>query len=141
MLADEQDFSDFANQVLARVTPQKLPLLERLGLSLSEMFTYQRGTLLTAGAMACALLLAVGAVVKLTGQDSAGYANPKVEVQVVSVDNDAKVRPVVMETDKGDAIIWMVDDGDARPDVKQDTKREELDLEPTPDASKKAGEL
>ncbi len=138
MLADEQDFSEFANQVMARVTPQKLPMFERLKLSVSEMFTYQRTTLLTVGAMACALVLTAGAVVKLSGQDSNGYANARVEVQTVLVDTDAKVRPVVMETEKGDAIIWMVDDGTAN--SGDDVRHEELDLEP-PDASKKAGEL
>ena len=140
MLADEQDFSDFANQVMARVTPQKLPVFERLKLSMSEMFIYQRSTLVTAGAMAFAVALMAGAVVKLSSQDTDGYANPRVEVQTVSVDNDAKVRPVVMETEKGDAIIWMIEDGTAT--KKSDAaRREELDLEPTPDASKKAGEL
>ena len=143
MLADEQDFSEFANQVMARVTPQKLPLFERLKLSLSEMFTYQRGTFVTAGALAFALLAVVGTVVNFSRQDAIGYANPNVEVQIVSVDNDATVRPVVFETEKGDAIIWMVDDPDAKPDVKKtDTKREELDLDPNQDpATKKAGEL
>lgn len=139
MLADEQDFSEFANQVMARVTPQKLPVFERMKLSLSEMFTYQRSTFVTAGAMACALALMVGAVVKLSGQGADGYANPRVEVQTVSVDTGAKVRPVVMETEKGDAIIWMIEDPAAK---KGDAvRREELDLEPSPDASKKAGEL
>jgi anti-sigma factor RsiW len=140
MLADEQDFSEFANQVMARVTPQKLPVFERLKLSMSEMFTYQRSTFVTVGAMACALALMAGAVVKLSGQDVEGYANARVEVQTVSVDTDAKVRPVVMETDKGDAIIWMVDDTNAKKGG-DDVRHEELDLEPTPDASKKAGEL
>ena len=140
LAADEQDFSEFANQVMARVTPQKLPLFERLKLSMSEMFTYQRGTMITAGAMAFALLLVAAAAVKLSGTDTEGYANSRVEVQTVSVDTDAKVRPVVMETEKGDAIIWMIDDGSAKKSG-DDVRREELDLEPAPDASKKAGEL
>ena len=139
MLADEQDFTDFANQVMARVTPQKLPLFERLKLSVSEMFTYQRNSLVTAGAMACALAVMAGAVLKLSGQDSTGYANARVEVQTVSVENDAKVRPVVMETEKGAAIIWMVEDGAVK--KTDDVRGEELDLEPAPDASRKAGEL
>jgi len=139
MLADEQDFSEFANQVMARVTPQKLPLFERLKLSVSEMFTYQRNTLITVGAMACALALMAGAVVKLSGQDVEGYANARVEVQSVSIDTGARVRPVVMETEKGDAIIWMVEDGTAK--KTDEVRREELDLEPAHDASQKAGDL
>lgn len=138
-LADEQDFSEFANQVMARVTPQKLPLLERVKLSLSEMFTYQRGTFLTIGAMACALALVAAVALKLGGAATEGYANANVEVQMVSVDNGAQVRPVVLETDKGDAIIWMVEDNAAK--KSDDTRHEELDLEPAPDGSKKAGEL
>lgn len=146
MLADEQDFSDFANQVMARVTPQKLPLFERLKLSLSEMFTYQRGQFVTVGAVACALLAAVGVGFKMSGGGPLdGYANPVVEVQTVEVDAAAQVRPVVMETDKGDAIIWMVDEHDSKKDAakKKDspTRSEELDLDHAPDASKKAGEL
>jgi anti-sigma factor RsiW len=139
MAADEVDFTEFANQVMARVTPQKLPLFERLKLSMSEMFTYQRGTLVTVGAMACALALMAAAVVKLSGGGADGYANDRVEVQTVSVENNSKVRPVVMETEKGDAIIWMVEDGA----VKQNdaVRGEELDMEPAPDASRKAGEL
>ncbi len=143
MLADEQDFSDFANQVMARVTPQKLPLFERLKLSLSEMFTYQRGTLVTAGAMAFALVAAVGLGFQLSRAGPLdGYANPVVEVQTVQVDAAAQVRPVVMETEKGDAIIWMVEEKKPSPDKTRDdaARREELDLD-SPDASKKAGEL
>ena len=49
---------------------------------------------------------------------------------------------MVLETEKGDAIIWTVDDSDGTGDVKKpDTKSEELDLEPRPDAARKAGEL
>lgn len=143
MAADEQDFSDFANQVMARVTPQKLPLFERLKLSLSEMFTYQRGTLVTAGAMAFALAAAVGIGFNMRGAGPLdGYANPVVEVQTVQVDGDAQVRPVVMETEKGDAVIWMVDEKKDEAKKKQSpTRSEELDLDHAPDASKKAGEL
>lgn len=142
MLADEQDFTEFANQVMARVTPQRLPLIERLKLSMSEMFTYQRGTLVTVGAMACAVLAVVGTVARFSTQDNVGYSNPNFEVQTVSVDTGAKVRQVVLETEKGDAIIWMVDETDGTAEVKKtDHQSEELDLEPTPDAAKKAGEL
>jgi anti-sigma-K factor RskA len=144
MLADEQDFSDFANQVMARVTPAKLPLLERMKLSMSEMFTYQRGTFVTAGALAFALLAVAGTALQMSTRDTTGYSNPAVEVQTVSVDTGSSVRPVVFETEKGDAIIWMVDDAHAKPpEVKKtDAKHEELELEPGQEgAPKKAGEL
>src|ERR1700693_4633598 len=42
MLTDDVDFSGFSQAVMAKVGPAKLPLLERLKLSWSERFTYQR---------------------------------------------------------------------------------------------------
>src|SRR6516164_9973887 len=42
LLADEADFSDFADKVMARVTPERPPLLERWKLSMAELFTYHR---------------------------------------------------------------------------------------------------
>ena len=41
--ADQEDWKDFSNEVLAKLTPDKPPLFERLKTSLAEMFTYQRG--------------------------------------------------------------------------------------------------
>src|SRR5438874_11419820 len=42
MLADQVDFKDFAQKVMARVTPEKPPFFERLRISASEMFLYQK---------------------------------------------------------------------------------------------------
>src|SRR5262249_4703229 len=47
LAADEVDFKDFAQKVMARLTPYKPPLWERLRVSLSEMFLYQRRTMVT----------------------------------------------------------------------------------------------
>jgi hypothetical protein len=38
-----------------------------------------------------------------------GYAEQHVSVQSVSTDAEAHVAPVVMQTDTGDSIIWVVD--------------------------------
>src|SRR5258706_3923698 len=58
--AEGEDWKDFSNQVLAKLTPERAPLLQRLALSLSEMFTYQRRPFLTlAGAVALAVAVAV----------------------------------------------------------------------------------
>src|SRR5207247_9137411 len=65
MLADQVDFKDFAQKVMARVTPEKAPFIERIKLSLSEMFTYQRGMMLTAAASACAVLLVAVPVIMM----------------------------------------------------------------------------
>ncbi len=142
--ADEEDFSDFSAQVLARLTPQKLPFFERMKLTVSETFTYQRPLLLTAMATAMAVLVAVPLGLQLT-RGPAGYGSNEFEVQSVSVSSDAKVRPIVLETEKGDAIIWTVEEqpkdqaAPQKDEQKAQEKNEELDVDPS--AEKKAGEL
>jgi anti-sigma factor RsiW len=42
MAADDVDFKAMTNEILSRLTPEKLPLLTRIRLTLSELFTYQR---------------------------------------------------------------------------------------------------
>lgn len=108
--ADEVDWKRFADDVMARVTPEKLPLWGRITMTLGELYLYRRGPLIAgfAGA-AVALAVAVPVVLKLTASAPAGYANSKLEVQTVSVETPGDVRPVVVETDQGDAIIWTVD--------------------------------
>lgn len=140
MLADEVDFKDFANEVMAKVTPDRLPLLERLKLELTELFTWKRPMMLTSLATAAAVLLVAVPVAMKVGAASVGpgYANERVEVQAVKVESAAKVAPVVMETDTGDAIIWMVDapekkDDAGAPDQKSRTgeeTEEELGVDP-----------
>lgn len=145
MQGDELDWKDFTNQVMARVTPEKLPLFARLGLTLSELFTYQRGTMVAAMAgAAAAVAIAVPLAMKLGAGTPDGYANTRVEVQTVAVDADAPVKPVVMETDTGDAIIWVVPDR-KNPDGGKKKKdgeegEEELLLEP-PNEPEQNGEL
>lgn len=108
MRADEIDWKAFAEDVMAKVTPEKLPLLERMKISLSEMFIYQRGPLLAGfAAAALAVLIAVPVTMKFATPD--GYGGSKVEVQTVSVEDTATFRPVVMETDTGDAVIWVIE--------------------------------
>ena len=46
MQADTIDWKAFADDVMAKVTPAKLPVFERVKISLSEMFVYQRGPLM-----------------------------------------------------------------------------------------------
>jgi anti-sigma factor RsiW len=111
MAADDVDFSDFAQKVMARVTPERPPLWERLKLSVSEMFTYQRGPLVTG--LVAASVVALVAVPLLTRETyPVGYARERMELTSVSTDSEAHVSPVVMYTDKGDAIIWLVDHPD-----------------------------
>ena len=137
--ADQEDWKDFSNEVLSKLTPEKPPLFERLKTALSEMFTYQRGTLV--GAMVtAALMVTVASLAFLLGtsKGGAGYANDQMKVLSVKPQEGARVAPVVMETDKGDAIIWMVDtQQDAGGKAKDDVRDEEID----PDPPKKAGDL
>lgn len=109
MAVDEVDFKDFAQKVMARVTPEKPPLFERLKLSLSEMFLYQRTVMLSSLATAAVVLL-VAVPVLLSNKAPVGYAAEHMTVQAVRTYDTAKVAPVVMETDNGSSIIWLVDE-------------------------------
>jgi anti-sigma factor RsiW len=108
MLTDEVDFSGFSQAVMAKIGPAKLPLLERLNLSWSERFTYQRGMIL--GALGAAAALAVVTTIGISGgAGPAGYANERMALHSVTTDDEAHVAPVVMQTESGDSIIWVVD--------------------------------
>jgi anti-sigma factor RsiW len=108
MAVDEVDFKDFAQKVMARVTPEKPPLLERLRLSLSEMFLYQRTAMLSSLATAAVVML-VAVPLLLRDKPPVGYAAERMTVQSVRAMEPDKVAPVVMETDDGSTIIWLVD--------------------------------
>src|SRR5688572_6256964 len=58
MLTDEVDFKDFSREVMARITPEKPPLIERWRLSVAELFTYHRRLMLTSLATAAAVAVA-----------------------------------------------------------------------------------
>ncbi len=142
--ADEVDFKDFANEVLAKVGANKesLGFFEGLKLRLAETFTYQKPMLVTAFATAMALAIAVPVGVGLM-KGPAGYGAKDVEVQSVSVSSESRVRPIVYENDKGDAIIWTVEEPDKKvqpQDQKTDEKNDEIDVDSN-SAEKKAGEL
>ena len=109
MAADEVDFKDFAQKVMARVTPERPPLLERLRLSVSEMMRYQRTAFVSSLATAAVVLLVA---IPLLARDSApvGYAAEHMTVQAVRTHGTARVAPVVMEAEDGNAIIWLVDE-------------------------------
>jgi anti-sigma factor RsiW len=143
--ADDVDWKKFTDDVLARVTPDKLPLFERLRLALSEMVTYQRGPLVAGlvGA-AAAVAIAVPLSMKLGAQAPDGYASPRVEVQTVAVEESATVRPLVMETEGGDAIIWMVEgsgDGGAKKKKKRSGEESEEELKLDAPIPEKSGDL
>ncbi|MFY2563461.1 anti-sigma factor family protein [Corallococcus terminator] len=109
MAVDDVDFKDFAQKVMARVTPEKPPLLERLKLALSEMFLYQRTAMVSSLATAAVLVL-VGLPLLLSDKAPVGYGAERMTVKSIQPYQDARVAPVVMETDNGGTIIWLVDE-------------------------------
>lgn len=109
MAADEADFSDFAQKVMARITPEKPPLLDRIRISVSELFTYQRSTFVTIAATAAIVMLVVVPLALRGGGVPVGYAQDVMQVERVSTADNARVAPVVMEPEGGATIIWVVD--------------------------------
>jgi anti-sigma factor RsiW len=109
MAVDEVDFKDFTQRVMARVTPERPPLLERLRISLSELFLYHRTAMVSS--LATAAVLALVVVPLVMNQDDApmGYGADRMRVRAVRPSEGAKVAPVVLESDDGNTIIWVVD--------------------------------
>jgi anti-sigma factor RsiW len=126
---DEVDFKDFAQKVMARVTPERPPLFERLRISASEMFLYQRGPLMASFATAAVLVLVAVPLWLRMGGEPAGYASPQMAVQSVSAAHGAKVEPVVLNTDHGDAIIWVVDGAGLKNNDEPTTSDDDEDSE------------
>lgn len=141
MQADTIDWKAFADDVMAKVTPAKLAVFERVKISLSEMFVYQRGPLMVGfAAAALAVLIAVPVTMKFATPD--GYGATKLQVQTASVEDSSTFKPVVMVTDTGDAIIWVVDTTpDAGKKKKKDGEHSEETLTQDPPAEGKQGEL
>ncbi|MGA9521708.1 MAG: zf-HC2 domain-containing protein [Myxococcaceae bacterium] len=131
MLADEADFTGFAQKVMARITPEKPPLLERIRLSVAEFFTYQRAMVATAGVSAAVVAL-VAVPLILRGGTPYGYASERMAIQEVNVDASAHVAPVVLNTEDGNAIIWLVNQPDEKKKKKGEEEEEELGTTPPP---------
>jgi anti-sigma factor RsiW len=126
MAVDDVDFKDFAQKVMARVTPEKPPLLERLKLALSEMFLYQRTAMVSSLATA-AVLVAVGLPLLLSDRAPVGYGAERMTVKSIQPYQDARVAPVVMETDNGGTIIWLVDE-ETQDDPSQEDEEQGEDI-------------
>lgn len=140
MQADSMDWKAFADDVMAKVTPEKLPLFERVKISLSEMFTYQRGPLMVGfAAAALAVLIAVPVTMRFATPD--GYGANKVRVQMVSASDENTFKPVVMETDNGDAIIWVTETTPDAGKKKKDGEHNEETLQQDPTGEGKQGDL
>lgn len=126
MAVDEVDFKDFTQRVMARVTPERPPLLERLRISLSELFLYHRTAMVSSLATAAVLALVVVPLLAQRDDVPLGYGGDRMRVRAVRASEGAKVAPVVLESEDGNTIIWVVDqDSDAR----QEDESDELDME------------
>jgi anti-sigma factor RsiW len=110
LLADEADFRDFAQKVLAQVTPERPPLWERWKLAVSEYFVHHRAVMVSSLVTAL-VVAAVAAPLIFRERPPLGYAAEHLTVEAVTPSEGVKVAPVVL-TDQGNAIIWMVDEGD-----------------------------
>jgi anti-sigma factor RsiW len=147
MAVDEVDFKDFTQKVLARVTPERPPLLERVRISLSELFLYHRTAMVSS--FVTAVLVALVAVPMLLSRNDVpmGYGGERMRVRAVRASEGAKVAPVVLESEDGNTIIWVVDDQEAQdgseavPGKKQDDAHDEdeLDGEPGDKGSREQG--
>lgn len=132
MAADEVDWSSFSQKVLARVTPEKPPLMERLKASFSEMFLYQRGALVSGFAVAAAVAVIATSVLMGGGtSSSAGYAQDQMAVETVKTHPSARVAPVVLEADQGNEIIWLVDRPAPNDPDRGAEAHEELEMDPS----------
>ena len=126
MAADEVDFRDFSQKVMARLTPERPPLLERVRLSLSELFLYHRTAMVSSLATAALVLAVAVPLLWRQGQVPAGYASERMAVQAVRLHEEARAAPVVLESGDGNAIIWLVDEARGGPD---EGTSEELEMD------------
>ena len=137
--AEATDMSGFAASVLSRLQPYRPPLGERLSVAWEEWRTHRPGAVfgglgLTAAAVLAVLLLPQAPRPEAVADT--GRLHPTVET--VSTDEQSHIAPVVLKTEGGDAIIWLVDHPD-RPSLSLGTDASVPEV--TPPARPKGGEL
>jgi hypothetical protein len=106
MVTDEVDFSDFSAQVMSRLAPEQVPLAEQWRVRLGELLRYRRGAVISLAAAAAGLIAVLPWI--LNGSSTEGYASQRMALQSVTTDPEAHVAPVIMQGDRGNAIIWLV---------------------------------
>ena len=109
MAVDEVDFKDFTQRVMARVTPERPPLMERVRISLSELFLYHRTAMVSSLATAAVVALVTVPLLLSRPDVAPGYGADRMRVRAVRASEGAKVAPVVLESEDGSTIIWVVD--------------------------------
>ena len=135
--AERADLSGFAARVLARLEPYRPSFSERQRVSWEEWRTHRPGLLVGAVGLATAglalLLLVPGQAADVSERSGA-------MVRSVSTDEQAHVAPVVLKTENGDAIIWLVDHPD-RPSLSIGNDASVPEVTPPSQPRPKAGEL
>ena len=103
--AEQVDFSKFADQVMAKVTPDRPGLVERVRIAWSEILAYHRTAVVSSVVTAAVTLaIAVPLVYRYATEQSVA---PEVLVQDLQID-DPNVKPVVMQLDNGKTLIMLV---------------------------------
>jgi anti-sigma factor RsiW len=141
--AEATDMSGFAAGVLARIRPYRPSLSERLSVGWEEWRAHRAGTLFGGGglALAAAALLAVLMLPRAPLPEAVaegGRLHPSLES--VSTDEQSHIAPVVLKTEGGDAIIWLVDHPD-RPSLSLGSDASVPDVTPPAPVRPKSGEL
>jgi anti-sigma factor RsiW len=137
---DRADLSDFADRVLARLQPHRPSLGERLRVGWEEWWTYRPATVMGGVGLAAAALLAFLLVPDALRQGIPGDTRSNPSFQAVSTDEQSHVAPVVLKTEGGDAIIWLVDHPD-RPALSLGSDASVPEVAPAPPPRPKGGEL
>jgi anti-sigma factor RsiW len=132
MAVDEVDFKDFTQRVMARVTPERPPLLERLRISLSELFLYHRTAMVSSLATAAVLVLVLVPLLMSQSEVPMGYGGDRMRVRAVRASEGAKVAPVVLESEDGNTIIWVVDQDSTPHDASAVPPQDTLDPKDDP---------
>jgi Putative zinc-finger len=138
--AEARDFSGFTSAVLGRLKPYRPSLGERLSVGWEEWKRHRAGSLWGGFAVVAAVLLAVFALPQLRGPPSLGEGGLHPTLQAVSTDEQSHIAPVVLKTEGGDAIIWLVDHPD-RPSLSLGTDASVPDVAPPAPERPKGGQL
>jgi hypothetical protein len=136
--AEAADFSGFTQGVLARLRPHRHSFGERLSVAFSEWKAHRPAVLWGSAGLVAAALIAFWALPPLP--TDVGVEAPHPSLQAVSTDESSHVAPVVLKTEGGDAIIWLVDHPD-RPSLSLGADASAPEVAPAPPARPKGGEL
>ena len=120
--------------------PYRPSLGERLSVGWEEWKRHRVGSLWGGFAVLAAVLLAVFALPRAHGPQPLAEIGLHPSLETVSTDEQSHIAPVVLKTEGGDAIIWLVDHPD-RPSLSLGTDASVPDVAPPAPARPKGGEL